>query len=258
MERRAILFRVTVFFVTVALYAQRPAPELRVATSGAFTAAFRELAPRFESQTGTKVTGIFGASMGDTPESIPNRLKRAEPIDLVILAASSLDDLIAQGTVAKEGRTDLVRSSIALAVRAGAPHPDISSVDALKKALLAAKSVAYSDSASGQYLSTELFPKLGIADQLKPKSRKIAGEPVGEVVARGEAELGFQQVSELRPVKGIDIVGPLPAGAQRVTIFAAGLVSASKNSKPALDFLRFVLSPEAQRVIQATGLEPVR
>lgn len=253
MTRRAILF-----LAAIALRAQQPTAELRVATSGAFTAAFRALAPGFEGKTGTKVTGVFGSSMGDTPESIPNRLKRGEPIDLVILAASSLDDLIKQGTVLKDGRTDLVRSSIALAVRTGSPRPDISSVDALKKTLLAAKSVAYSDSASGQYLSTELFPKLGIADQIKPKSRKVAGEPVGEVVARGEVELGFQQVSELRPVKGIDIVGPLPDGAQRVTIFAAGVVANSKNRKAATDFLRFVQTGNARKLVQATGLEPVR
>jgi molybdate transport system substrate-binding protein len=155
--------------------------------------------------------------MGTTHNAIPVRLERGEAIDVVIMAAPALADLIKQGKVRADSRVDLVRSKIGMAVKAGAPKPDISTVDALKRTLLAAKSIAYSDSASGVYLSTELFPKLGIADQIKGKTRKIEADPVGGVVATGEVEIGFQQISELRPVKGIDIVGELPPGAQRVT-----------------------------------------
>src|SRR5207245_9799521 len=140
----------------------------------------------------------------------------------VILAGQELDDLSALGQVAAASRVDLVRSSIGMAVRSCAPKPDISSVDALKRTLLDAKSIAYSSSASGVYLSTELFQRLGIADQLRAKSNRIDSGPVGTVVARGEAEIGFQQISELLPVPGIDYVGPLPPGAQRVTVFSAG------------------------------------
>jgi molybdate transport system substrate-binding protein len=144
-----------------------------------------------------------------------------------------------------------------LAVKAGAPHPDISTVDALKRTLLAAKSIAYSDSASGVYLATVLFPKLGIADQIKAKSKKIEADPVGGVVATGQFEIGFQQISELRPVKGIDIVGPLPPGAQRVTTFSAGIPVTSKQPDAAKDLIKFLISPANLSIIEKTGLERV-
>jgi molybdate transport system substrate-binding protein len=143
-----------------------------------------------------------------------------------------------------------------MAVKAGAPHPDISTVDALKRALLAAKSIAYSDSASGVYLSTELFPKLGITDQIKSKSKKIEADPVGGVVATGEFEIGFQQISELRPVKGIDIVGPLPPGAQRVTVFAAGIPTTATHPEAAKALIQWLASPVAYTAIKKSGLEP--
>src|ERR1700730_11561919 len=145
-----------------------------------------------------------------------------------------------------------------MAVKAGAPNPDISTLDPLKRTLLAAKSIAYSDSASGVYLSTELFPKLGIADQIKSKCRKIEADPVGGVVASGEVEIGFQQFSELLPVKGIDIVGELPPGAQRVTVFAAGMPTTSKNPQAAKALIRWLASPAAYASIRKSGLEPAK
>ena len=143
-----------------------------------------------------------------------------------------------------------------MAVKAGAPKPDISTVEALKRTLLAAKSIAYSDSASGVYLSTELFPQLGIADQIRGKTRKIEADPVGEAVARGEVEIGFQQISELRPVEGIEIVGPLPPGAQRVTIFAAGIPTTSKHPAEAKALIQWLASPAAYSAIKESGLDP--
>ena len=137
--------------------------------------------------------------MAGAPDSIPDRLQRGERTDVVIMAGSGIDELIKAGRLVAGSRADLARSSIGIAVRAGAPRPDISSVDALTRALLQAKSVAYSSSVSGVYVSTELFQRLGIAAQMTAKSRKIESEPVGVVVARGEAEIGFQQISELRP-----------------------------------------------------------
>lgn len=226
-------------------------------TSGAFTAPFLEVAPQFERSAHLKVATAFGASMGGAPDSIPSRLDRGEPADVVILAREALDDLVKRGKVVAGSQVDLVRSSISMAVRAGAPLPDISSVEALKRALLNAKSIAYSASASGVYLSTELFPKLGIADAVRSKSRRIESERVGTIVARGDAEIGFQQLSELLPIADIDIVGPLPAGAQRVTVFSAGIATGSKNIEAAKALIRFLSSSDVAPVITRSGLEPV-
>jgi molybdate transport system substrate-binding protein len=232
------------------------AAEIKVVTSGAFTAAYLKLVPEYERSTHDKLVTEFGPSMGTTHNAIPLRLERGETIDVVIMAAPALDNLIKQGKVRTSSRVDLVRSLIGMAVKAGAPKPDISTVDSLKRTLLAAKSIAYSDSASGVYLSTELFPKLGIADQIRGKSRKIEADPVGEAVARGEIEVGFQQISELRPVKGIDIVGPLPPGAQKVTIFAAGIPATSKHQEAAKALIDWLASPAAYAAIKQSGLDP--
>ena len=195
--------------------------------------------------------------MGNGPETIPNRLQRGEPADVVILAADALDDLIKQGRVVAGSRVDLVRSSIGMAVRAGAPRPDISSVAALTQALLRATSIAYSASASGVYLSTEMFQRLGIADQVLPKSKNAQGERVGALVARGEAEIGFQQISELLPEPGIQYVGPLPPEVQRVTVFSAGIVVGAKEPEAARALIKFLASEHATAVIKKTALEPV-
>ena len=232
------------------------AAEIKVVTSGAFTAAYLKLVPEYERATHNKLVTEFGPSMGTTHNAIPLRLERGEAIDVVIMATPALGDLIKQGKVRAGSRVDLVESLMGMAVKAGASKPDISTVDALKRTLLAAKSIAYSDSASGVYLSTELFPKLGIADQIRGKSRKIEADPVGEAVARGEIEIGFQQISELRPVKGIDIVGPLPPGAQRVTIFAAGIPATSKHPAEAKALIQWLASPAAYAAIKESGLDP--
>ena len=231
---------------------------IRVVTSGAFTAAYLELVPEYEHATHSKLVTEFGPSMGTTHNAIPVRLERGEAIDVVIMAAPALDDLTKQGKIRADSRVDLVQSKIGVAVKAGAPKPDISTLDALKRTLLAAKSIAYSDSASGVYLSTELFPKLGIADQIKSKCRKIEADPVGGVVASGEVEIGFQQISELRPVKGIDIVGELPPGAQRVIVFAAGIPTTSRHPEAAKALIQWLASPSNYTLIQKTGLEPVK
>jgi molybdate transport system substrate-binding protein len=234
---------------------REPAPPIRVMTSGAFLTAFLELAPAFERQRNATIETIYAASMGDAPDTIPNRLKRGEVVDVVIMAASTLDELIAQNLVT--ARIDVVRSTIAVAVRAGAPRPDISTVEALTRTLLQANSIAYSSSASGVYLSTTLFPRLGIWDEIAGKSRMIETEPVGAAVARGEVEIGFQQFSELGPVRGIDIVGPLPAGAQHVTFFSAGVVTASPRPDWGRQLIAFLTSDTAAPVIRRCGLDPV-
>ncbi|MBI3047400.1 MAG: substrate-binding domain-containing protein [Acidobacteria bacterium] len=253
LTRRLVVFVAAVWLLVPA---HARADEIRVMTSGGFTAALLELLPEFEREARHTVLTAFGASMGGAPDSIPSRLARGEPADVVILARPALDDLMAQGKVVPGTAVDLVRSLIGMVVRAGAPKPDISSVDALKRTLLDARSIAFSASASGVYLSTELFPRLGIADQIRGKSRRIESERVAAVVARGEAEIGFQQVSELLPVPGADYVGPLPEGAQQVTIFSAGIAAGARAPDAARALIRFLSSPAAYPVIRKSGLEP--
>jgi molybdate transport system substrate-binding protein len=232
------------------------ADDVRVMTSGALAAAHLELAVPFEKATGHKVVTVT-TSTGLGAESIASRVRSGEPVDVVILSDAAIDELIKEGRIAAASRVALARSAIGMAVRAGEPKPDISSVDALKRALLQAKSVAYSAQVSGVYLSTELFPRLGIADAIKAKSQRVERERVGAVVARGEAEIGFQQISELLPIAGIQYVGPLPAEVQRVTLFVAGVPVASKNADAARAFIRFFTLPEGVRVLAKTGLEPL-
>ncbi|HXW26125.1 MAG TPA: substrate-binding domain-containing protein [Xanthobacteraceae bacterium] len=231
--------------------------EVRVMISGGLTAAYRELVPEFERSTGNKVVTAFGPSMGTTENAIPVRLSRGEPADVLIMVGYALADLAKQGKVVAGSEVELVRSPIGIAVRAGAPKPEISSVDALRRALLAAKSVAYSDSASGVYVENELFKRLGIEDQMQGKSRMIPAEPVGEVVARGEAEMGFQQISELKPVRGIDIVGPLPPEVQKITVFSAGIATSAKEPAAGRALIAFLASPAAAPVMIESGLTPV-
>ena len=257
-SRRKFFVAVLALAYSFLAVAAARAEEIKVVTSGAFTAAYLELVPKYERATHNKLATEFGPSMGTTHNAIPVRLERGEAIDVVIMAAPALEDLIKQGKIRAGSRVDLVRSKIAMAVKAGAPKPDISTLDALKRTLLAAKSIAYSDSASGVYLADELFPKLGIADQIKGKSRKIEADPVGGVVAKGDAEIGFQQISELRPVKGIDIVGELPPGAQRVTVFAAAIPTTSKHPEAAKALIEWLASPVTHNVMKKTGLEPVK
>ena len=240
--------------------APTPAPrsaEIRVITSGAFTEAYKQLVPLFERESGHKVISSFGASMGNAPDAIPTRLARGEQFDIIILAGPALDGFIKEGKAVAGSRVDLVRSTIGFAVKSGAPKPDISTVPKLKQALLDAKSIAYSASASGTYFSTELVQKLGIADQVLPKSKRILSERVGTVVARGDAELGLQQVSELVPIPGIDYVGPLPDEVQQATLFSAGIVTGAKEPEAARALIKFFTSAKAAPVIAKTGLEPV-
>jgi molybdate transport system substrate-binding protein len=233
------------------------AAEVRVMISGGLSAAYNALVPQFERATGNKVLTAYGPSMGTTVNAIPVRLERGEPADVLIMVGYALDDLIKQGKVLADSRVDLVKSPIGIAVKSGAPKPDISSADAVKRALLAAKSVAYSDSASGVYVSTEMFQKLGIADAMKDKARKIPATPVAEIVARGEAEIGFQQISEMLPIPGVDIVGQLPAELQKITVFSAGIAIVSKEPDAGKALIKYLASPEARDAIVKSGLQPI-
>jgi len=233
------------------------AAEVRVMISGGLTAAYKALVPEFERLTGNKVLTAYGPSMGTTANAIPVRLERGEPADVLIMVGYALDDLAKQGKVISDSRVELVKSPIGVAVKSGTPKPDISSADAVKRALLAAKTIAYSDSASGVYVSTEMFAKLGILDAMKDKARKVPATPVGEIVAHGDAEIGFQQISELKPVEGIDIVGPLPDELQKITVFSAGIASLSKEPDAGKALIKFLASPAAAATMIKSGLDPI-
>lgn len=237
------------------------AADVRVMISAGFYGVYAELTPAFERASGHHLITARGPSMGDSPEAIPARLARGEPADVVILDGATADALASQGLVRAGSKVDLARSQIGMVVRAGAPKPDIGSVDAFRSALLAAKSIAYSDSGSGTYLSTTLFAKLGVADQVAAKSRRVrgppSGEPVAAVVARGEAELGFQQVSELIHVPGITFVGAIPSELQPGFSFSGAITSTAQQPAAADELIRFLASPEAAPTISKAGLAPI-
>jgi molybdate transport system substrate-binding protein len=237
------------------------AEELHVMISAGFYAVYAELGPAFERASGHRLITTRGPSMGDSPEAIPTRLARGEIADVVIMDGSAADELEKRGLVRASSKVDLARSQIGMVVRAGAAKPDIGSVEAFRRTLLAVKSIGYSDSASGIYLSTTLFAKLGVADQVAGKSRKVrgppSGEPVAAVVARGEVEIGFQQVSELIHVPGVTYVGPIPKELQPGFSFAGAITNAARQPDAARALLRFLASPQADATIVKSGLTPI-
>jgi molybdate transport system substrate-binding protein len=246
-----------VLLSSAAAVANVHAADLHVMSSGGFTAAYKLLGPKFAASTGDTLETALGPSMGKSPEAIPNRLQRGEPADVVIMVGYALDDLITQGKVIPDSRVDLADSRIGMVVREGAPKPDIGSEAALKQALLHARSIAYSDSASGVYIERELFKRLGIEDQVKPKAKMIPRIPVASVVANGDYEIGFQQVSELLPIKGATYVGKIPESLQSVTRFAAGIPIGAQHPKEAKTLLDYLASPEVQPEVKSTGLDSV-
>ena len=236
------------------------AAEVRVMISAGFFGVYSELAPAFEKASGHKLVTTRGPSMGDSPEAIPTRLAKGEPADVVIMDGHGADELVKRGAARAEGRTELAKSQVGMVVKEGAPRPDIGTVAAFRKVLLESKSLAYSDSGSGTYLSTKLFPQMGLAEQLASKSRKVrgppSGEPVAAVVARGEVEIGFQQVSELIHVPGVTFVGALPAELQPGFSFAGAITAKAREPEAAAALLKFLSSPEAAPVIVKAGLAP--
>ena len=230
---------------------------LRVITSGAFAAALQKLLPEYERLNGCKVDLAFGSSIGAAHDSIPTRLSQGQTFDVFILARSALDEFSEQGKIKGESRVDLVASTIGAAVREGDLIPDITTVEALKNTLLTVGRVAYSASASGTYLSTELFPQLGIANEMAAKAKKIFSERVGTILVRHEADFGFQQMSELLPIPGITIVGELPPELQRPFFFSAGIGADTKKENWARHLIEFLASDKVADKIQDSGLKPV-
>ena len=224
--------------------------QIEVMSSVAIKAAYLELQPQFERASGHTVVTKWIPGV-----DVLKRVKEGESSDIVILQAKDIDTLIAAGRIDPNGRYELARSGVGVAVRAGAPRPDISTVDALKRALLAAKGISFSTGPSGVYM-LELFEKLGIANDIKPKLKQIKGEPSGAACARGETEIAFQQVSELLPVPGIDLIGTLPPEIQKVTTFCAGLQKTAREVAAAKEWIAFIKSPAAADAIRKSGMEP--
>ena len=210
-----------------------------------------EVIPAFERARNTKLAVTWGST-----QALLKDLESGIGGDVAILTAEAIDDLINRGKVKAGSRVDLARSGIGVAVRRGAQRPDIASPEALKGALLAAKSVAHSKTGlSGIYFPTVL-DRLGITEEMKTKIViPDAGTPVGELVAKGDAELGIQQISELLPVAGVEIVGPLPQPLQKITTFSGGVLTAAKEPSLATALLKFVAA-ESPRLLKGKGLEP--
>ena len=236
--------------------AHQPPVILSVMSSGGFTAAYKALSPTFTETTKIGLRTVYGASMGGAPSSIPSRLTRGETADVVILAAEGLDRLLAEGYIVADSRVDLASSQIGMVMTPGTTPPDISTVDRFILTLMEAKSIAYSASASGTYLSTVLFQRLQIADALATKSIRVVGERVGTVVARGDAELGFQQISELLPIPGVTYVGAIPNDLQKITVFSAAITTQSQYRRAAQSLIDFLASANVAPVITETGMLP--
>ncbi len=241
-----------------ALAAEAPqkACDITVMISGAFTPPYMVLAPPFEKARGKTLCTVEGPSIGAIPSAIPNRLARGEDADVVIMVRASLDEMVAKGFVKSGSETDLVRSRMGIAVKKRAPKPDISTSDKFRQALLDAKAVVYSISASGVYMTTEVFPKLGIAEQMKKKSRQIPGTPVALELVAGRADLGIQQISELQAIDGAEVVGPIPAPWQRITLFSAGVVAKSRHPAEAAALIKHLTEAGSWPTIRNAGLEP--
>jgi molybdate transport system substrate-binding protein len=229
------------------------AAEVKVLTTGAMKAVVLELVPQFEKETGHKVVVD-----NDTAGGVARRVEGGEAVDVVVNTPGGLNDLAAKGKIVGNSRANVARVGIGVVVKDGAPVPDISSVDAFKRTLLAAKSVAYIDPAaggsSGIYLAN-LFEKLGIAAEIKPKAKLKQGGYVAELIANGEAELGLHQISEILPVKGVKLVGPLPAEIQNYTIYAAAVGANAKQPDAAQALIKLLTGPAADSVLKARGME---
>jgi len=228
--------------------------QLNVITSGGFAAAFQELQPDFEKSTGIKLTVTRGASQGSGPDTIGAQLRRGFPADVVILSREGLDDLIAEKRIAAGSDVNLGQTPLGMAVRAGAPKPDISTVEAFKQTMLRAKSVTFPGSTTGIYMVKKLFPQLGIASEMAPKTTSTGVA----AVAKGDAEIAVQPVSELLHAPGTKFVGTIPKEIQYVSVFSAAMVMGSKEAKASKQLLDFLTSEKARTAIKASGMEPVK
>jgi len=227
------------------------AAELKVLSTQATEDTYRELVPQFEKATGYTVTTIFTGTL-----DAQKRLAAGESYDMVIMAGPAIDAQIKAGKVASGSRVDLAKSGVGVGVPKGAPKPDIGTTEALKKRLLAARSIGYSTGPSGVYM-IGLFEKLGLSDQVRDKLKQTpTGVFVGTIIANREVEIGFQQVSEVGNFPGVDYVGPLPAEVQQTTVFSSGIVVDAKEAEAARALVKFLTTPEAGAAFRKRGMEP--
>jgi molybdate transport system substrate-binding protein len=240
------------FFALVLALAAPSYAQVKVMISGGFAAAFQDLQPEFEKSTGMKLVVRRGASQGAGPDTIGAQLHNGVPEDVVIMSREGLDELIAEGWIVS-GTVDLGQTPLGVSVRAGAPKPDISTVAAFKQTMLRAKSVTFPSSTTGIYMATKLFPQLGIASEMAPKTTTTGVA----AVAKGDAEIAIQPVSELLHAPGADFVGTIPAEIQYVSVFSAAMVRVSTERKGAKELLDFLTSDKAKTAIKKSGMDPV-
>jgi molybdate transport system substrate-binding protein len=229
------------------------AAELKVMTSVALTSALNELAPKYEKASGNKLTIVYGLSA-----DMKKRILENETADVIILTPTMMNDLQKQNKIGSNGASDITSTPVAVAARTGAPKPDISSVDAFKQALLNSKSLVYADPAKGGLsgvVAGRAIERLGIAEQMKGKTILVPGAQAAEVVAKGEAELGIAQASEIVPVSGVELVGPLPGEFATMTVFAGAVAADSRSPEAAKTFLEFLATPDATATFKAKGFQ---
>jgi len=223
---------------------------LHVLFTAAIKESYLELLPEFERTTGYRVDTEWVPTV-----DLIARLKCGEAADLVFMTSRAIDELIALGRIRADSRVELLRSGVGMAVRAGAPRPEIGTAEKFKQAMLAARSICYSTGPSGVYM-IELFKRMGIADTIAAKVKQVKGTPVGALIASGEAEVGFQQVSELKPIAGIDVVGPLPDEIQEITPFSIATTVDARAPEGGRLLAQYLQSPVAIPVMKKWGLDP--
>lgn len=227
------------------------AAEIKVLSTQATEEAYKELVPQFEKASGHKVTTVFTGTLDAN-----KRLAAGETYDMIIMSAPSIEEHMKSGKAVPGSRADIAKSGVAVGVKKGAPKPDIGTTEAVKKLLLSAKSIGYSTGPSGNYVLS-LFERLGVAEQVKPKLKQTpTGVFVGNIIASGEVEIGFQQVSELSSFPGVDYVGPLPGDIQSYTMFSSGLIAGAKETEAAKALVKFITAPAAAAAFKKRGMEP--
>lgn len=236
---------------SLAISAGSQAAEIRVLSSNGVKTVLEELAPQFEKTTGNKLLFEFAPAA-----QLKAQIEKGEGFDVALLTASGIDDLIRQGKLAAGTRADITRSGAGVAIRKGAPRPDIATAEGLKRALLAAKSIAYVAQGATGTTVRKIIERFGIVDEMKAKTKPLSGTSAADAVAKGEAELGFTQISEILSVEGAELAGPLPAEVQVYTVFTAAVGTNAKEGAAAQALIKFLTAPAAVPVIKAKGMEP--
>jgi molybdate transport system substrate-binding protein len=247
---------IVIGLATLSIWSVAASAQLKVIISGGFAGAYEQLLPEFERMSGIKVTTGSGSSQGTGPQTIGAQLARGTPADVVILSREGLNDLIATNRIAVRTDIDLARTRLGVAVRAGTPKPDVSTVEAVKQVLLKAKTIALDGSTSGIWLTTDLFPRLGIAEKINVKVTPRSAAAMG-MVAAGDADITVQPVSEILHAPGVDFAGTIPPEMQLVQVFSAAVVAGSSEIETSKRLIEFLASARASETIRNSGMEPL-